>query len=107
MNNMLNSMSDDAPWDDKLVFAGILGAVADICRNRHHALQLEEDHPGSHFVGLQSLGRSSRVECRLLPDTQRYHSGWYVSEAWSQINWCNNSINAWRNWSENRNGYLG
>lgn len=47
---------------------GLLGTFADVRRAGHLSGQLEADCPGSHPVGLQSLGRPGGVERRLLPD---------------------------------------
>ena len=53
--------------------------ITDLCRNWHYSSQLEKSGAGCHSFSFQSLGRSSRLECWLLPNSQGYHGWRYVS----------------------------
>lgn len=53
--------------------------ITDVCWNRHYSGQLEKSGAGCHSISFESMGWSSSLECRLLPNPQRYHSWRYVS----------------------------
>ena len=47
--------------------------IIKVCRDWHNAGRMEANHPWRYFIGQQSLGRSGRVECWLLPNLERHH----------------------------------
>lgn len=52
-------------------YSRVFGEAAHMRRRRHSTFQLEEDRLGRYSASVESLGRPSRVERRLLPDIER------------------------------------
>ena len=62
------------------IFVNVINfQVIDIRWDRYYTSELETSCVGCHFIGLQSLGWSSCLECWLLPNSQRYHCRRHVS----------------------------